>query len=59
MTRWSTPWRRGKERPRRPQGEEYEIAKEHERRRERDRYAWSLIEKAGRRQYPVLKDPFE
>ena len=42
------------------QGEEYEIEKaEREAQKERDRYAESLIEKAGRARYPFLKDPFE
>ena len=42
------------------QGEEYEIEKaEREAQKERDRYAESLIEKAGHARYPFLKDPFE
>ena len=42
------------------QGEEYEIAKaEREARKERERFAASLLEKAGHRQYPFLKDPFD
>jgi hypothetical protein len=42
------------------QGEEYEIEKaEQEAQKERDRFANSLVEKAGHRQYPFLKDPFE
>jgi hypothetical protein len=43
-----------------PQGEEYEILKaEREAQKERERYAESLVEKAGHRSYPFLKDPFE
>ena len=42
------------------QGEEYEIVKaEREAQRQRERFAESLIEKAGHRNYPFLKDPFE
>ena len=42
------------------QGEEYEIEKaEREAQKERDRFADSLVEKAGHRQFPFLKDPFE
>jgi hypothetical protein len=42
------------------QGEEYEIEKaEREAQKERDRYAESLLEKAGHARYPFLKDPFE
>jgi hypothetical protein len=42
------------------QGEEYEIEKaQRQAQRERDRFADSLIEKAGHRQYPFVKDPFE
>jgi hypothetical protein len=40
--------------------EEYEIEKaEREAQKERDRFAESLIEKAGHSGYPFLKDPFE
>jgi len=43
-----------------PEGEEYEIEKaEREAQKERDRFAESLIEKAGHARYPFLKDPFE
>ena len=43
-----------------PQGEEYEIAEnEREAQKERNRFAESLIEKAGHARYPFLKDPFE
>jgi hypothetical protein len=42
------------------QGEEYEIEKaERAAQKERDRYAESLLEKAGHARYPFLKDPFE
>jgi len=42
------------------QGEEYEVEKaEREAQKERERFANSLLEKAGRRHYPFLKDPFE
>jgi hypothetical protein len=42
------------------QEEEAEIAKaQRAARREGDRFAESLIEKAGHRSYPYLKDPFE
>jgi hypothetical protein len=43
-----------------PQGEEYEIERaQRQAQKERDAYAESLIEKAGHRGYPFLKDPFE
>jgi hypothetical protein len=43
-----------------PQGEEYEIEKaERQAQKGRDAYAESLIEKAGHRSFPFLKDPFE
>ena len=43
-----------------PQGEEYEIEKaQRQAQKERDAYAESLIEKAGHRSFPFLKDPFE
>ena len=46
--------------PTRVEGEEYEIAKAEEvAQNERDRFAESLIEKAGHARYPFLKDPFE
>jgi hypothetical protein len=58
MRRWFR--RRRPERVIPPQGEEYEIEKaEREAQKERDAYAESLIEKAGHRSYPFLKDPFE
>jgi hypothetical protein len=42
------------------QGEEYEIEKDQrEAQKERDRFAESLIEKAGHARYPFLRDPFE
>ena len=56
-------WRpvRHRQNPRKPvQGEEYEIEKaEREAQKERDRYAESLLEKAGQARYPFLKDAFE
>jgi hypothetical protein len=56
-------WRpvRHRQNPQKPvQGEEYEIEKaEREAQKERDRYAESLLEKAGHARYPFLKDPFE
>jgi len=43
-----------------PQGEQYEIEKnERKAEKERNRFAESLIEKAGHARYPFLKDPFE
>jgi hypothetical protein len=55
------PMRHRQNPPQKPlQGEEYEIEKaEREAQRERDRYAESLLEKAGHARYPFLKDPFE
>ncbi len=51
--------RQGPPRPSR-QGEEYEIEKaQREAQKQRDRFAASLLEKVGHRQYPFLKDPFE
>lgn len=42
------------------EGEEYEIERaEREAQRNRDRYAESLLEKAGHRNYPFLEDPFD
>ena len=55
-------FRRHRRKPPQPylQGEEYEIAKaEREAQRQRERFAESLIEKAGHKNYPYLKDPFD
>jgi hypothetical protein len=54
--------RRHRQQPPQPylQGEEYEIVKaEREAQRERERFADSLIEKAGHVNYPFSRDPFE
>jgi hypothetical protein len=53
-------WRR-RQKPRPSlEGEEYEIEKAQREARERGRrFGESLIEKAGHRQYPYLKDPFD
>ena len=54
--------RRRRQRPSQPylQGEAYEIVKaERAAQRERDRFADSVIEKAGLAHYPFLRDPFE
>ena len=55
-------FRRYRQKPPQPylQGEEYEIAKaEREAQHQRDRFADSVIEKAGHANYPFSRDPFE
>jgi hypothetical protein len=60
MKRLRTLWRRRQKLRPGVQGEEYEIEKaQRQAQHERDRFANSLLEKAGHRQYPFLKDPFE
>ncbi len=60
MKKLRSLWRHSKKARPGLQGEEYEIEKaEREAQKERDRFADSLVEKAGHRQFPFLKDPFE
>jgi len=60
MKRLRSLWRLRQKSGTGAQGEEYEIEKaEREAQKDRDRFANSLLEKAGHRQYPFLKDPFE
>ena len=61
MYRFSRIWRHSRRPALKPlQGEDYEIEKaQRETQKERDRFADSLIEKAGHLRYPFLKDPFE
>ncbi len=61
MKRLDRLWRHRQEPPpAHPEGEEHEIEKaEREAQKERDRFAESLLEKAGHSRYPFLKDPFE